>query len=87
MSASREELLKREFVGEKNVLTTRIASLEQTAKEQSDQVSRLLAQSEKAYVQVQDIAVKAIEGSSASKSLANLQQMLSDQSRRPAQEK
>ena len=37
--------------------------------------------------QVQDIAVKAIEGSSASKSLANLQQILAEQSRRPAQEK
>jgi hypothetical protein len=86
-SSSREELLKREFAGEKNVLTTRITSLEQSVKEQSEQISRLLAQAEKAYLQVQDIAVKAIEGSSASKSLANLQQMLADQSRRPGQEK
>ena len=86
-SLSREELLKREFAGERNVLSTRINSLEQTVKEQSDQISRLLAQAEKAYAQVQDIAVKAIEGSSASKSLTNLQQMLADQSRRPAQDK
>jgi hypothetical protein len=86
-SSSREELLKREFAGERNVLTTRITSLEQSVKEQSEQISRLLAQAEKAYVQVQDIAVKAIEGSSASKSLASLQQMLADQSRRPNQEK
>jgi hypothetical protein len=85
--AAREELLKREFAGERNVLTTRITSLEQSVKEQSEQISRLLAQSEKAYVQVQDIAVKAIEGSSASKSLANLQQMLAEQSRRTGQEK
>jgi len=56
-------------------------------KEQSEQIARLMAQAEKAYVQVQDIAVKAIEGSSAAKSLANLQQMLADQSRRPGQEK
>jgi hypothetical protein len=84
---AREELLKREFAGERNVLTTRITSLEQSVKEQSEQISRLLAQSEKAYVQVQDIAVKAIEGSSASKSLANLQQMLAEQSRRTGQEK
>lgn len=34
-SATREELLKREFAGEKNVLQTRIASLEQTVKEQN----------------------------------------------------
>ena len=80
-------MLRREFAGEKNVLSTRITALEQTAKEQSDQIARLLAQAEKAYAQVQDIAVKAIEGSSASKSLANLQQMLADQSRRPGPEK
>ena len=86
-NASREELLKREFAGERNVLTTRITSLEQSVKEQSEQISRLLAQAEKAYVQVQDIAVKAIEGSSATKSLANLQQLLADQSRRPNQDK
>jgi hypothetical protein len=86
-ATAREELLKREFAGERNVLTTRITSLEQSVKEQSEQISRLLAQSEKAYVQVQDIAVKAIEGSSASKSLANLQQMLAEQSRRAGQEK
>jgi hypothetical protein len=84
---AREELLKREFAGERNVLTTKITSLEHSVKEQSEQISRLLAQSEKAYVQVQDIAVKAIEGSSASKSLANLQQMLAEQSRRTGQEK
>lgn len=86
-TASREELLKREFAGERNVLGTRITALEQTVKEQTDQITRLLAQAEKAYTQVQDIAVKAIEGSSAAKSLANLQQMLADQSRRPNPEK
>lgn len=86
-AASREELLKREFAGERNVLTTRITALEQMVKEQSEQIARLGSQAEKAYVQVQDIAVKAIEGSSASKSLASLQQMLAEQSRRPAQEK
>jgi hypothetical protein len=86
-AAGKEELLKREFAGERNVLTTRITALEQVAKEQSDQIARLASQAEKAYVQVQDIAVKAIEGSSASKSLASLQQLLADQSRRPAQDK
>ncbi|HWE04130.1 MAG TPA: hypothetical protein VG326_17115 [Tepidisphaeraceae bacterium] len=47
--------------------------MEQVAKEQSDQIARLSSQAEKGYVQVQDIAVKAIEGSSGSKSLASLQ--------------
>ncbi len=84
-SASREELLKRQFDGERNVLTTRITSLEQTAKEQSDQIARLLAQSEKAYGQVQEIAVRAIEGSGNAKQIASLQQLLADQSRKGAE--
>lgn len=80
--AAREELLKRQFDGERNVLTTRITSLEQTAKEQSDQIARLLVQSEKAYGQVQEIAVRAIEGSGNAKQIASLQQLLADQSRK-----
>lgn len=81
-SAAREELQKREFAGEKNVLTTRITSLEKTAGEQSEQIARLLQQAEKAYGQVQEIAVRAIEGSANSKQLASLQQMLADQGRK-----
>jgi hypothetical protein len=86
-SSAKEELLKREFAGERNVLTTRITSLEHTVKEQSDQLAKLASQADKAYSQVQDIAVKAIEGSSNFKSLTNLQQLLADQGRRQAQEK
>jgi len=86
-AAAREELLKRQFDGERNVLSTRITSLEQTAKEQSDQIARLLAQSEKAYGQVQEIAVRAIEGSGSAKQLANLQQMLADQARKGGPER
>lgn len=81
-AAGREELLKREFAGERNVLSTRIASLEQTVKEQADQIARLMSQSEKAYGQVQEIAVRAIEGSASAKQLSNLQQMLADQGRK-----
>jgi hypothetical protein len=79
---SREELLKREHTGEKNVLTTRIASLEHTVQEQSQRLTSLLAQAEKAYAQVQEIAVRAVEGSAAAKQLAGLQQMLADQPRK-----
>lgn len=86
-SAAREELLKREFAGEKNVLTTRITSLEKTAAEQSEQIGRLLQQADKAYGQVQEIAVRAIEGSANAKQLANLQQMLADQGRKGAGER
>lgn len=81
-ATAREELLKREFAGEKNVLSTRITSLEHTVKEQADQIARLLSQSEKAYGQVQEIAVRAIEGSANAKQLSNLQQMLAEQGRK-----
>ena len=84
---NREELQRKEFLGEKNVLTTRIESLEKITKEQSEQVTRLTQQLEKAYQQVQDIAVKTIEGSSTIKSFANLQQWLSEQTRKTSQEK
>jgi hypothetical protein len=80
-------LLKKEFGGERNVLTTRIESLEKTVREQTEQVARLSQQAEKAYGQVQDIAVKAIEGSSHSQSFASLQQLMAEQARKPSQEK
>lgn len=78
----REDLLKREFAGERNVLTTRIGLLEQTVKEQAEQLARLQERADKAYGQVQDIAVRAIEGAGTAKQLNSLQQMLADQSRK-----
>jgi len=84
---NREELVKKEFIGERNVLTTRIESLEKIVKEQSDQITKLTQQLEKAYQQVQEIAVKTIEGSSTVKSFANLQQWISEQTRKAPQEK
>lgn len=59
----REALMKKEFEGEQKVLQSRIESLQQTVKEQQQQIAKLSAQIEKSYTQVQDIAVKAIEGS------------------------
>ena len=61
----RLELLQKEFEGEKNVLTGRVASLEAVVKEQSARIANLTEQVEKSYVQVQAIAVKAVEGSAA----------------------
>jgi len=84
---NREELVKKEFIGERNVLTTRIESLEKIVKEQSDQITKFTQQLEKAYQQVQEIAVKTIEGSSTIKSFANLQQWISEQARKGPQEK
>ena len=71
-----------EHVGEKNVLTTRVTSLEHTVQEQSQRLTSLLAQAEKAYAQVQEIAVRAVEGSAAAKQVASLQQLLADQPRK-----
>jgi hypothetical protein len=84
---SREDLLKKEFEGDRNVLMTRIESLDKTVKEQAEQIARLSQHIEQSYQKVQDIAVKAIEGSSESKSLATLQQLLTEQTRKTAQEK
>ena len=81
---SAQELLRRQLEGEKNVLAAKIAGLERTVKEQADQITRLQQQAEKAYVQIQEIAVRAIEGSASAKQLANLQQLLAEQVRKPA---
>jgi len=78
-SKNRAELLKKEFTGEKNVLTTRIESLDKTAKEQNAQIAALTQFLEKANQKVQEIAVKALESTSAQKSLSSLQQLLGEQ--------
>jgi hypothetical protein len=83
---NREELLKKEFDGERNVLNTRIESLEKTVTEQNEQIAKLSQQVEKAYSQVQDIATKAIEGTSQSQSLAKLQQLMAEQARKQSPE-
>ena len=77
-----QELLRRALEGEKDVLATKIAALERTVREQAEQLARLEQQAEKAYTQVQEIAVRAIDGSASTKQLANLQQLFSDQVRK-----
>jgi hypothetical protein len=84
---NKEELLKKEFIGERNVLTTRIESLEKTGKEQSAQIAGLTQFLEKANQKVQEIALKALESSAAAKSFASLQQLLNEQTKKPSQEK
>lgn len=78
---SKTSLMTKEFEGERNVLTTRIEALEVTAHTQKDQITRLAEQLEQAYQKVQDIAVRTVEGSSQSKVLTNLQQILSEKSK------
>ena len=82
-----DELLRRQLEGEKNVMAAKIAALERTVKDQAEQLTRLEQQAEKAYAQVQEIAVRAIEGSASTKQLAHLQQLLADQARKSSPER
>jgi len=86
-SKNREELLQKQFEGERNVLATRNEALEKAIKELADQNGRLNKQLDAAYLKLQEIAEKTIEGASQSKSLAELQKLLVEQGRRPAAEK
>jgi hypothetical protein len=50
--------------------------------EQNEHIAKLSQQVEKSYSQVQDIAIKAIEGTSRSQPLPNLQQLIAEQARK-----
>jgi hypothetical protein len=82
---TREELIKKDAEAEQKVLNSRITALQQTLREQGEQIARLSAQIEKSYGQVQDIAVKAIEGSASVKALAAIQAQTVEQRRPQAQ--
>ena len=69
------------------MLAAKIAALERTVKDQADQLTRLEQQAERSYAQVQEIAVRAIEGSASAKQLAHLQQLLADQARKSGPER
>ena len=84
---NREDLLRKDFEGQKNVLTTKVESLEKTVKEQAEQNGKLARQLEIAYQKVQEIAEKAIEGSAQSKALSDLQKVLAEQARKPSADK
>lgn len=82
-AANKEQLISKEFEGEKKVFITRIESLEKTVEAQAEQISRLSGQLEKSYQKVEDIAVKAIEGSSNLKSFSYVpQHMTAEQSKK-----
>ncbi|MFZ3207791.1 MAG: hypothetical protein WA140_03030 [Geobacteraceae bacterium] len=68
----RLELFQKELDGEKNVLMTKLASLEAVVKEQTARIAKLNEQIEKSYTQVQEIAVKAVEGSASVKAQAGV---------------
>lgn len=81
-----QDLLQKDFEGQKNVLTSRIQSLEKTVKEQADQLAKLSQQQEAAYQKIQDVAVKAIEGASKLGSFGSLVHTLKEQTRKQSTE-
>jgi hypothetical protein len=84
---NREDLIRKEFEGERNVLAAKNESLEKACKDLNLANAKLAQQLEAAYQKVQDIAEKTVEGTSGSKSLAELQKLLVEQSRKGASEK
>ncbi len=79
---NREELLRKGFDGERNVLTARLEALERIVKDLTGQNTKLAQQQETAYQKVQEIAEKAVEGSSHAKSFAELQKLFAEQNRK-----
>jgi hypothetical protein len=84
-SKNREDLARKEFEGERNVLAAKNESLEKSGKDLIAANAKLAQQLEAAYQKVQDIAEKTVEGSSQSKSLADLQKLFIEQSRKGAE--
>jgi hypothetical protein len=81
---NREELLRKEFEGERNVLAAKNESFEKSGKDLVAANVKLAQQLETAYQKVQIIAEKTVEGTSQSRSLADLQKLLIEQSRKSA---
>jgi hypothetical protein len=84
---NREDLLHKEFEGQRNVLTARNETLDRINKDVFAANAKQAQQLEAAYQKVQDIAQKTVEGSSQAKSLADLQRLLVEQSRKGGAEK
>jgi hypothetical protein len=78
-------LLKKEAETEKRLASLQVKTLEDTIVRQGTQIEALQKQMEEAKQQVQDIAVKAIEGASGAKALAHINQIAMEQAKRPQQ--
>ena len=78
-------LLKKEAETEKRLAVMQVKTLDATIASQTAQIAALQKQVEEAKQQVQDIAVKAIEGASGAKALAHINQIAMEQAKRPQQ--
>lgn len=74
-------LLNKDAEGERRLAELRIKTLEETVERQAAQIATLEKQLNEAKQQVQDIAVKAIEGASGAKALAAINQIAMEQAR------
>jgi hypothetical protein len=74
-------LLKKESEAEKRLAELQIKTLEDTLARQSAQTAALQKQLDEAKQQVQEIAVKAIEGASGAKALAHINQIAIEQAK------
>lgn len=74
-------LLKKDSEAEKRFAELQIKSLQDTIARQSVEIETLHKQVEEAKLQVQDIAVKAIEGASGAKALTDVKQVLLEQAK------
>lgn len=74
-------LLKRDNESEKKMSELKIKTLEETIARQIMQVDALQTQVDEAKKQVQDIAVKAIEGASGAKALTHINQIAMEQAK------
>jgi hypothetical protein len=78
------ELAAREFAGEEEVCQMRFATLEKTVAEQDAQLARLAQQLETVLKQTQELALKAIEGSSNHASFQALREITLEQAKNPS---
>ena len=88
-AARRQEivLLKKDAETEKRVAELRIKTLDEMVERQSAQIEALEKQLADAKQQVQDIAVKAIEGASGARALSHINQIAMEQAKnRPRSE-
>jgi hypothetical protein len=80
-SEQRILLLSKDSEGEKRLAELRIKALEENLTRQSAQMAALEKQLEEAKRQVQEIAVKAIEGASGAKALSHINQIAMEQAK------
>ncbi len=78
-------ILQKDAEAEKKVADLRIASLEETVRQQRSHIEALEKRLEEAKSQVQEIAVRAIEGASGSRALAHVNQIAMEQAKQRSQ--